>query len=647
MFHRLLAVEEALQKLRQVLGGGKTLGTEEVQLRDAVGRVLAEDVAANVDSPPFDRSEVDGYAVRSESTYGAEEDRPVKLRVVGESTVGRLPAVEVGLGEAVAIATGAPIPRGANAVVMIEYTKEESRAMLIHRSVVAGENVSQTGSDVMFGDVTLRRGIVISPREVGVLAAIGYSGVSVYKQPRVAVFSTGDELVSVTSKLEPGMVFDINGPTITAMLNEAGALADYLGILTDDFESLKKKIADAISHYDVVVTSGSTSAGRGDMIYKVFDSLGEPGMIVHGLRIRPGKPTVAAVARGKLIVGLPGFPVSAMMALSAIVRPLITEMLGLRETDARPAISAKLAFRVETGRGARHFIPISLVESQNAFAAYPLFGGSGAISTMSLADGYLEVPENREFVDEGEDVEVKLFSRQLKITGLNIIGSHCPGIDLILELSGRSDAKLVNVGSTAGWLAVKKGEADIAGTHLLDEATMSYNVTFMEKYGLRGKAILVRGYSRRQGFLLPNGNPKHIEGFKDLLRDDVMFINRNTGSGTRTFIDFHLMRLDPKASEHVRGYTHEAKTHSAVAAAVAHGRADVGVAIEAFAKAYNLGFILLGEEIFDFVIPRNKITKPAVEEFLRALAGRTFAKELPSRLLGYATLPETGKIIAQ
>lgn len=629
------------------MGGAQPLGTERVQLREAFGRVLAEDIAAVVDSPPFDRSEVDGYAVRAESTYGAEEDKPVALKIVGEAVVGRLPGSEVQLGEAIEIATGAPIPRGANAVVMVEYTKQRGGSVEVFRSAVPGENVSQTGSDVMFGDVTLRRGTPISPREVAALGAIGYPEVVVYKRPRVAVFSTGDELVPASRKIEPGKIFDVNGPTITSMVNEVGAIAEYLGILPDNYESLKRRIEDAVSRYDMVLTSGSTSAGIGDMIYRVFDALGEPGLIVHGLRIRPGKPTVAAVANGRLVVGLPGFPVSAMMAFSALVKPIITHMLGLRHADAQTLIPARLAFRVQTGRGSKHFVPISLIESEDGYAAYPLFGGSGAVSTLALADGYLEVPEKTEFLDEGEEVQVKLFSRNMKIAELNIIGSNCPGIELLIDLSGRPNVKLVNVGSTGGWLAVKKGEADVAGTHLLDEATMTYNVRFMEKYALGGKAALVRGYGRRQGFLLLKGNPKHIESFKDLLRKDVMFINRNVGSGTRVFIDYHLRKFTGNPAENVGGYTYEAKTHSAVAAAVAHGRADVGVAIEAMSDAYSLDFVPLGEEIFDFLIPKQKMRKPSVSEFLRVLKSAAFARELPSRIRGYTTLPDTGKIIAE
>ena len=640
-------MEQAHEKICRALGSTEPVGIERITIEHTVGRVLAHDVTAKVDSPPFDRSEVDGYAVRSKSTYGAEEDKPVTLKIIGESAVGKIPKIEVELGEAVSIATGAPIPRNSNAVVMIEYSKKTEDSVTIYRSVVPGENVAQTGSDVMVGDLTLKRGTIISPREVGVLTATGHFEVAVYRKPSIAIFSTGNELVPVTSKLEPGKIFDVNGPTIKSMIEEMGAKADYLGILPDNYESLRSRIDEAISQYDMILTSGSTSAGLGDMIYRVFQNIGEPGVLVHGLRIRPGKPTVAAVAKGKALIGLPGFPVSAMIAFTALVKPLILQLQGLKQTDSGPEVTGKIAFRIETGRGARYYIPVNLVESQDGYAAYPLFGGSGAISTLSLADGYVQVPEKKEFVDEGEEVQVRLLSRNLKLAELNIIGSNCPGIDLIIELSGRPITKQVNVGSTAGWKAVEKGEADIAGTHLLDEETMTYNIKFMQKYDLHGRAILVRGYSRRHGLIVSKGNPKHIEDFKDLLRKNVLFINRNKGSGTRAFIDQNLGKLDNDPENNVRGYTYEARTHSAVAAAVSQGRADAGIAIEIFADAYNLDFIPLGEEIFDFLIPKQKIDKPSVQEFLRVLRSASFAEKLPLRLRGYNTLPETGKVVAQ
>jgi len=650
VFHRLLDIDEALRKLDEALGGIRTLGSERVILDEAVGRVLAQTVEAKVDSPPFDRSEVDGFAVESKSVYGAEEDKPVRLKVVGQSKVGALPQVAINAGEAIEIATGAPLPRGSNAVVMAEYTKEEHEggAVLVYRSVVPGENVAQAGSDVMVGDVALRQGSLLSYREIAVLAALGYDEVAVRSRPRIAVLSTGDELALPGDPLTPGQIYDVNGVAISQMIREMGASPQYLGIVSDDYGDLKKAIGEALKAHDMVLTSGSTSAGLGDVIYRIFDELGKPGVVVHGLRIKPGKPTIAAVVDGKLAVGLPGFPVSAMIAFSVFVRPILMKMMGLKAIPQGWSQQARMAYGIQAGRGKREYIPVSLTSSPEGMVAYPLLKGSGATSTLALADGFVEVDERRESLEEGELMGVKLFSPKVPLAELTIIGSHCPGVDLALELLGEIEAKVINVGSTGGWLAVKRGEADIAGTHLLDGGSLEYNTPFLGKYDLRGRAVLIRGYARRHGFLVSKGNPKGIRTFKDFTRKDVIIINRNSGSGTRTFIDYQLREIGINPEEGgIRGYDHEAKTHSAVAAAIAQGRADVGVSVEAYAGIHDLDFLPLGDEIYDFLIPVKRLEKRAVREFIETIASREFAEILGKRLRGYRVLPETGKLIAE
>lgn len=378
VFHRLLSIDEALVKADKALGGIKPLGAERATLDEALGRILAKSIEAKVDSPPFDRSEVDGYAVEASSVYGAEEDRPIRLKVIGESTVGALPKVAVSSGEAVEIATGAPLPRGANAVVMVEYSKEEGDGfVLVFRSLVPGENVAQAGSDVMVGDMALRQGIQLTHREIAVLAALGHGDVAVYKRPRVAILSTGDELASPGDVLAPGTIYDVNGVAISQMIKELGASPQYFGIVPDNYGDLKKAIEEALASHDLVLTSGSTSAGLGDMIYRIYDELGEPGVVVHGLKIRPGKPTIAAVIDGKLAIGLPGFPVSAMIAFSVFVQPMLLKMMGLRASLRSWSERARLAHAVQAGRGRREYIPVNLISSPEGLVAYPLLKGSG------------------------------------------------------------------------------------------------------------------------------------------------------------------------------------------------------------------------------------------------------------------------------
>lgn len=508
---------------------------------------------------------------------------------------------------------------------MIEYTKRIGDRVLFFKAVGPGENVAQTGSDITFGDLVLRRGRRLTAREIAALAALGYSEVDVYRLPRISVFSIGDELVQPGLKLEFGKIYDVNGYAISAMLKELGFEADYLGILPDDYEAIRRAVSGALEDYDVVITSGSTSAGLGDVIYRVFGELGE--ILAHGVNVKPGKPTVFAVTGGgKLLIGLPGFPLSSMMIFIMLVKPLLLRMVGLGCPDAS-AIRARAAFRMNVG-GREHLIPVQLVESQRGFTAYPRLEDSGSVSALLESDGFAVIPADKQFIDEGEEVEVRLFE-EFHPPSLVVIGSHCPAIDILLEAAGIKDAKIINVGSLGGWIALKRGEADLAGTHLLDEETMRYNVHMPRKLGMEELVEIYGGYVREIGFVVAPGNPKKIRGFEDLLRDDVTFINRVRGSGIRTFIDIQLRKLGVENPEgEIRGYTYQAKTHTAVAAAVAEGRADVGVAVGYVAELYGLEFIPLAKECYDLAVRRDRLSREPVARVIEALASKEFAEVL-------------------
>ena len=643
IFHRLLSPEEASRIIEERVKSMKKPELEVVKLSDALGRILAEDIYARVDSPPFDRAIVDGYAVKAEDVYQADEANPVELSLIGGVEVGETPRVELRSGECVEVATGAPMPRGADAVVMIEYTKRIGDKILIYRGVHPGENVAQTGSDITAGDLILRRGRRLSSRDIAILAAVGYDQVTVYKRLRAAFFSTGNELTSPPNPLEPGKIYDVNGYVIPAMLRDLGLDVDFLGILPDRYEVMLDAIGRALDEYDLVITSGSTSAGAGDVIYRVFEELGE--IIVHGLRVKPGKPTVIALSRnGKLLVGLPGFPLSCATIFIHLIKPLLNKLTGAREEPRYLKVKARLPMRIETGGGKTWYIPVQLVDSPSGLTAYPILRGSGSASTLAESDGFIAVSEDTVFVDEGEEVEVSLFE-DLKIPSISIIGSHCPGIDLILNLGEIYGAKVINVGSLSGWRALKLGTADISGTHLLDEKTMRYNLHMPDKLGLGGEVEIYGGYIREIGFMVARGNPKGIKGFEDLLREDVVFINRVKGSGIRTLIDIELRRMgvtDPE--KRIRGYVYEAKTHTAVASAVRDGRADVGIGIGYVAELYGLDFIPIREERFDFAVRRDRLYKPAVRRFLEILGSRMFAEEL-NKLPHYRVHKQTGRRI--
>jgi putative molybdopterin biosynthesis protein len=654
VFKPLVSVEEALKRLEENFKL-KPLGFEEVSIFDSLGRVLAEDVISNVDVPGFDRATMDGFAVKAKDTFGADEENPVQLKVIGTIDAGQKPDFVVNSGEAAEIATGAPIPQGANAVVMEEYCQRFNNKVNVFRSVVPNENIMAAGTDIMAGELVLREGQLISPREMGVLAALGIKNVKVYKRPLVGIISTGEELVLPGRKLDFGKIYDINSCSITGAVKECGAEPIFLGIVPDNEEEILRLINSSIKKVDVLLTSGSTSAGTGDLMYRVLDKIGKPGVIVHGLALKPGKPTIIAVVNGKLVIGLPGYPASALMIFTMVVRPILLRLAGLEETEAIK-IRAKIAERIECAKGRRELIPVHLIQNNGKYYVYEVGLGSGAISSLSMADGYVDKPIELQYLERGEEVEVNLFGTHIKPSELVIIGSHDLGIDVILQiLSKRNEvkrAKVINVGSMSGFFAVKRGEADLAGVHLLDEQTGKYNIPFVERLGLQGKAYLVKGYERVQGLIVQKGNPKKIKGIEDIFREDVRFMNRNKGSGTRILLDTKLKEIAKEKGmkfeeivKKVNGYDITAKSHSSIAVAILNNRIDVGLGIETVAKIYNLGFIPLAIENYDFLIPKEKMRKKQVLRFLSALKSKEFKEIASRRLQGIRITDSTGKII--
>ncbi|MGC8606655.1 MAG: molybdopterin biosynthesis protein [Vulcanisaeta sp.] len=649
IFHELLTPEEALSKVFSAVKV-EPLGTEVIRIEESYGRVLARDVYSRIDVPPFDRATMDGFAVRAEDTFGADELNPVRLRVIGNVETGVEELPQINHGEAVEIATGAPMPPGANAVVMVEYTRRDGNELMIYRSVTPGENVMSAGSDVMMGELILRRCTVIREREVGLLAAVGIDNVEVIKRPRVSIISTGNELVSPGKELGRGKIYDINTYTIAHAVRSMGAEPIIMGIVRDNINEMRSMLSNALGTSDLVLLSGGTSAGLADLTYKVLDELGPPGIVVHGLKVKPGKPTVIAVSRNnKLIVGLPGYPSSALMIFNIIVKPILAKMLCMGIDEVR--VRARLAIRADGAKGRRALYPVSLVDTGHGIVAYPLPAESGAISTLAFADGYIAIPETVEYLDSGDEVEVALFTHQYMPANLYIIGSHDLGLDVLIPmLPSFIRARVINVGSMGGLYAVKRGEADVAGLHLVDEETGQYNVPYMIKYSVNN-AVLIRGYSREQGLIIPRGNPKNIRSVEDLLRDDVRIVNRNKGAGTRFLLDMKLKEIASKMGikfedlvKRINGYYYEVKTHTAVAAAVAQGKADVGVGIRAAAAMYSLDFIPLGWESYDFAISIDRLEKDSVKAFLSMLRSNEF-KEALERLPGYRVPNDIGEII--
>ena len=648
IFHRLVTPEEALEKLRKHVKM-EPIGVEEVSLTEAYGRVLAENVKSPIDVPPFTRSTVDGYAVRSMDVTGARDDNPVKLKLVGKVEAGEEAKTALGPKECVEVSTGAPLPPNADAVVMVEYTRRIGDYVEVFRPLASGENIAQTGSDVMLGETIAYKGTVLTPQTIAAIAAAGISKVKVYRRPKVAIISTGNELKEPGEKLEYGKIYDVNTYSLYASVIEDCGEPEALGILPDNERIIENKISKAIKEYDIVLISGGTSAGLGDIVYRVLNKLGEPGIIVHGLNIKPGKPTVIAVINDKPVFGLPGFPVSCLIVYNLIVKPVIRAFAGLKQVKPK-TVEAYMALRVFGAKGRRTHVPVALIKRRNKWVAYPVGGDSGSIVRLSRSDGYIVIPENTMYIDEEEKVTVHLFTEKKIGADLVFIGSHCPVAELIMEkLMGKYNVKIINVGSMGGLLAIKRGEADIAGIHLYDPKTGTYNIPYLRKYNVKN-AVLVKGYLREQGIIVAKGNPYNIKCFEDIIDKKVRFINRNKGSGTRLLIDQLLEEIArkrkttvEKLTSKIEGFWVEAKTHSAIASAIKHGKADVGVGLRYVAEKYGLDFIPLKTEEYDFLINKKSLGKEPVKELINILKSQWLRKIL-KETTGYKALENIGEM---
>ncbi len=652
VFRTLMTLDQVKSALASAIP--KTIPTQDVNLENSVGSYLAEDTVSTIDVPGFDRATMDGFAVKAQDTFGANEVIPKSLKLIGGVEPGEVPGFVIGEEEASEIATGAALPIGSNAVVMVEYTKASEGKVEILSAVTPGENVMAAGSDIMSGELLLRRGQLITSREVGVLAALGKKTVNVLGSPRVAIISTGNELVPPGSILRSAKIFDINACALSAAVQECGGTPIMFGIAADDEDSIQNLLRRALGEVDLVLTSGSTSAGRKDLLPKIISSLEGCQVIANGLAIKPGKPALVAAVLGKPLFALPGNPTSALMVFHSVVKPTIRILAGMSSETKEPSIEAKLAFKTFSVRGRQELLPVHLVADESGrYLAYPTLSGSGAVTSFALADGFLKIPADRDIMAKGETVQVQLFSPNIELPDLVIIGSHCIGIDILLRVISkkrtRFSAKTINVGSVGGLHAVKKGEADLGGIHLLDERSGDYNIPFIKRYALEERTVLIRGYSREQGLIVQKGNPKSIHTFEDLLRPGITFINRNAGSGTRILIDMHLAAAARKKgtpieqlTEKIVGYDVEAKSHGAVASAVSQGRVDVGFGIRTVAEQQGLEFIQYGNERFDFLVSRNRMDKPSVALFLNTLRSDEFKRSLKNEAPGLRPDNNTG-----
>jgi molybdenum cofactor synthesis domain-containing protein len=413
MFRRLMTFDEAKRIVDEQLKP-ETSGEEEIPLLEAYDRVLRENVVSALDIPAFDRSTVDGYAVKAEDTFGAEENQPAKLTVRGMVSVGEPPKISVGKSQAAEIVTGAPVPEGADAVVMVEDTDREDVELRVFRAVTQAENVMKRGTDIKKGETALTAGRVLGASEIGVLAALGLTTVKVFKVPVVAVLSTGGEVTEPGKELPAGKIYDINAYSLSTAVRESGGKPVYLGVVQDDKAELRKALEQAVASADMVLTSGGVSVGPKDFTPQIVNSLGDPGVIISGIAVKPGKPTTIALIGKKPVFSLPGHPTSALLLFHLLARPVIQHMAGRPATEAK-TLKALASTRMFSAKGRRTFVMVKLKrDKSNAFVAEPVeTGASGAITTLAKADGFVEIPANQQFVDAGEEVVVSLLKGAL------------------------------------------------------------------------------------------------------------------------------------------------------------------------------------------------------------------------------------------
>lgn len=623
------AVDKYFGRLRE-LGSLEPLPGETVTVDDAMGRLTAEPVFAKISSPHYHASAMDGMAVRAEDTFKASETTPVTLKI--------------GV-KAFPVDTGDPVPPGCDAVIMIEQVHFISdQEIEIVASVSPWQHVRPMGEDVVATEMIVPANHVLRPMDIGGILAGGVTEVLVCPRPTVAVLPTGTELIQPGAELKPGDIVEYNSRIIGGMVGEWGGRAVRYEITADTYDLLKERLWQAVLASDIIVINAGSSAGSEDFTAAVIRELGE--VIIHGVAVKPGKPVVLGVIEGKPVLGIPGYPVSAILACELYLKPVIAAKSG-QSLPLRESVQAALSRKLVSPQGVDEFVRVKLGRVGGRMIATPISRGAGVLTSLIRADGILMVPRFMEGFEAGAEAEVELLRGQAEIDNTTvIIGSHDVSIDILGNCLRKfhSDRSLssAHVGSMGGLLALRRGEAHLAGTHLLDEETGEYNIPYIERLLPGVSVVVVNLMYRQQGFIVPKGNPRCVRTFIDLARPNMRYVNRQKGAGTRLLLDYHLKRegVDP---EDVEGYEREEYTHMSVAAAVAGAGADVGLGIMAAANALDLGFVPITEERFDLVIPEVYWETPYIMSLMEVLADPGFRSQVEA-LGGYSTR-DTGKIV--
>jgi len=594
---------------------------EEIPVPEAPGRTTAEPVFARISSPSYHCAAMDGIAVLAEDTYGATERNPKRLKV------GR---------QAIWINTGQVLPGGKNAVIMAEKLNSiDEETIEISSSAFPWQHVRKVGEDFVATELLFPQNHKIRPFDLGTLLGGGAFHLKVRRRPMVVIIPTGNELVdfatiSDPSALKRGEIIESNSSVLSSLIRECGGEPIVEDIVEDSSERIKEALLKAVdSGPDLMIVIAGSSAGKRDYTAQVIEDMGE--LLVHGVTIMPGKPTIVGDVRGKPVIGIPGYPVSAYISFNEFVRPFLYRLQGSSPPKGE-SIRAVLSRDIPSKLGSEEFIRVNIGRVGERVIAIPLPRAAGSTTTLSRAEGIIRIPSFSEGIAAGEETQAELLVEPEDIRNTIVcIGSHDITLDLLSdEIRGRGSGVRIasgNVGSLGGLVALKKGTAHLCGSHLLDIQTGEYNISYIHKY-LKGVPVHVFNLvTREQGLIIQRGNPRGIEGIGDLTRDTITFVNRQPGSGTRILFDYKLkeMGIDPAS---IKGYENEEYTHMNVAVAVLNGMADVGLGIMAAARALDLDFIPVVREQYDLVIPTGFADNPNIELLLRVARSNPFRERV-------------------
>lgn len=592
---------------------------ETIPVTQACGRITKKAIYAKNSSPLFNSAAMDGIAVISERTYGASEKKPIVLKENRDYIV---------------IDTGDPISHPYDAVIMAEnlIEREEEDEFTITEPASPWQHIRPIGEDIVVGEMILPSYHLIRSIDIGVLLSAGIVELEVVKKPLVSIIPTGTEIIEPGERVEEGSIIESNTRMFENMVIEQGGRAERLPIVKDDYELIRAEVKKALTNSDMVIINAGSSAGREDYTVDVLRELGE--VLVHGVAIKPGKPVILAIVDHKPVIGLPGYPVSAYISFENFVSPILA-MMGRRIEHEDIQTKAVLSRRLVSNLKYKEYVRVKTGKVGDRLIAAPLARGAGAAMSLVRADGFCIIEQNHEGYEAGEEVLVSLYREPKEIENTVVItGSHDLILDVLADMMPQKykgyHVSSTHVGSMGGLMALKRREAHIAPTHLLDEESGVYNDSYIKKI-FDEPIALIGGVQRIQGIMVKKGNPLNIKGIEDLSK--CRFVNRQRGAGTRILLDY-LMKQNNMKPEDIKGYNREAATHMAVAALVASESADAGLGVYSAAHAMDLDFIPVGEEQYEFAIPEEFVHLPHIEAFIELLKGEDFAGEL-EELGGY------------